>query len=63
MNQNRWKSPVVWGAVVAQVATILVILGVIDIGQSETVNAVIASVLQALVAFGVLNNPTEKSEF
>ncbi len=56
--QNRVKSPVLWTAVAAQVVTILILLGVIDAGQGDTINAVIAAVLQALVAFGVVNNPT-----
>ena len=61
--QLRVKSPVVWGAVVAQVLAILVTLGVIDTGLSETLNAVVISVLELLVAFGVLNNPTDKGSF
>lgn len=63
MDQNRIKSPVVWGAVVAQVVTILLTLGVIDIGISETINQIVAGVLQLLVIFGVLNNPTNKEGF
>ena len=63
MNQNRLKSKVVWMAVAAQVLAILVALGVIDTGMSDTLNGVCVSALQLLVAFGVLNNPTDKSEF
>jgi len=61
--QNRFKSPVVWAAVLAQVVAILLALGVISAGQGEAVNAVIASVLQVLVLFGVLNDPTNKEGF
>lgn len=63
MEQNRFKSPVVWGAVIAQVLSILVALGVILPDASEAVNAVVASVLQMLVVFGVLNNPENKTGF
>lgn len=63
MMKDRLKSPVVWSAVLAQVLTILVTLGVLDVGQSETVNAVIAGIMQLLVLFGVLNNPTNESGF
>jgi uncharacterized membrane protein len=63
MTQNRWKSPVVWGAVVAQVLALLTVLDVINLTQSDAVNGVVAAVLQALVAFGVLNNPTDKTGF
>ena len=61
--QNRLKSHVVWAALVAQVLAILLALGLIDAGQSEAFNAVASSVLQLLVLFGVLNNPTDKVNF
>ena len=63
MNQNRFKSPVVWAAVVAQILTILIVLDVINVSQQEAINAVVASVLQLLVAFGVLNSPTSADKF
>ena len=63
MNQNRFKSPVVWGAVIAQVLALLVAVGVIDTGLSDTLNSALVSMLQVLVAFGVLNNPTDKANF
>jgi uncharacterized membrane protein len=63
MKQNRFKSPVVWGAVVAQILSILVLLEVINPTQSETINGVIVAVLQALVAFGALNDPTVSNKF
>ena len=63
MGQSRVKSPVVWAAVVAQVLAILITLGVIDTGMSETINQIAAGVLQLLTIFGVLNNPTDKEHF
>lgn len=63
VEQNRLKSPVVWAAVVAQVLAILLTLGVIDTGMSETINQIMSGVLQLLVIFGVLNNPTDKANF
>ena len=63
MTQNRWKSPVVWSALVAQALSILVLLEFITPTQSETLNSVIVAVLQALVAFGFLNNPQAKDSF
>lgn len=61
--QNRLHSPVLWASLAAQVLSILVLLEVIAPTQSETINAVIGSVLQMLVAFGVLNNPTVPDRF
>lgn len=63
MNQNRFKSPVVWGAVFAQVLAILVAVGVFDEALSDTIKTAIVGLLQVLVAFGVLNNPTDGEAF
>lgn len=65
MKQSRWKSPVVWAAVIAQVMTILQITGAframgIDAG---VVGDVAASLMQILILFGVLNDPTNKEGF
>lgn len=63
MRQNRFKSPVFWGAVVAQIISIGQISGVwakygIDTG---VVGDVVAGILQLGVLFGLLNNPTNKT--
>ncbi len=63
MEQNRWKSPVLWTSIVAQILGILMMTGVIDTGLSETVNQIAAGVLQLLVLVGVLNNPTDKQKW
>ena len=63
MNQNRLKSKVLWAAVVAQIISLLLALGVIDTTLGDTVNQITAGVLQLLVLFGVLNNPTDGESF
>lgn len=63
MKQNRWKSKVLIGALVAQVLSILVLTGVVDLVQSQAINTAIGALLQTLVAFGVLNNPTDAGGF
>ena len=63
MKQGRLQSPVVWAAIAAQVLSLLVTLGAIDTGLSTAVNGVVVSVLEVLVAFGVLNNPTDGAAF
>lgn len=63
MDQNRLKSPVVWGAVVAQVLAILTTLGVFGTTESGAIEGVVAAVLQLLTVFGVLNNPTDGAHF
>jgi uncharacterized membrane protein len=57
-SQSRWKSPVLWTSLAAQALSVLVLLGVFSTDLSETVNTVIAAMLQLLVLLGVLNNPT-----
>jgi len=63
MKQNRWTSPVLLASLAVQILSILVLTGAIDVSQSESINTVVGAVLQLLVAFGVLNNPTDKSSF
>lgn len=63
MEQNRWKSPVVWAAIVAQVVSILLMVNAIDVGLGETINTVAGGVLQLGVLVGVLNNPENKERF
>jgi uncharacterized membrane protein len=61
MEQNRFKSPVVWASLASQIIAILIILGVIDTGLGDTIDGVVAAVLELLTSFGVLNNPTSKT--
>lgn len=63
MEQNRLLSPVTLSAIAAQLLSILVMDGVIDTGLSEAIEAAIVALLELLTAFGVLNNPTDKTKF
>lgn len=65
MTQNRFKSKVLWSAVVAQVISILQLAGVfekigLDVGL---VGDITAGVLQLLVLVGILNVPTDPENF
>lgn len=61
--QNRLKSPVFWAAIASQILSILVLVDVVDVGKSDTINQVIAAALQMFVTFGILNNPSDKENF
>ena len=61
--QNRWLSAPLWTALGAQLLSLLVIVGVIDVGQSDVLKSLIVVVCEALTTFGVLNNPTSKNSF
>lgn len=61
--QNRFLSKVTIVAVAAQILSMLVVLGVIDVAKSDAINGVIVAVCECLTIFGVLNNPTDKANF
>ena len=61
--QNRFKSKVVWASIVSQILILLVALDVIDTGMSAALETASLAVLEALVAFGILNNPSSKDNF
>ena len=63
--QSRWKSKVVWAAILATVLSLLGNLGLYEaLGISqEPLQHMIDAVLTLLVAFGVLNNPTDAEHF
>ncbi len=65
VEQSRWKSPVLWTAIVAQVLALLELTGALKAMGIDAgiVGDVIAGVLQVLVLVGVLNSPTSKNSF
>ena len=63
MKQDRLKSPVVWISVLAQIVIILQVTNVLPKSDIETINVVATAVIQALVLFGILNNPESKDTF
>lgn len=58
--QNRFRSPVFWTAMAAQVLSILVYLGVLMPEMSEAIKGIVVSLCEVLVVFGIFNNPTNK---
>lgn len=58
--QERWKSKVVWLAVLAQ---ILIIIGVFVPGIAEPIKIVGTAIIEILTVVGILNNPTDKNNF
>ncbi|MEG0766539.1 MAG: hypothetical protein RR482_02380 [Clostridia bacterium] len=63
MEQNRFKSVVTWTAIVSFVLSMLVTTGVILPDASQAITGAVSGVLNMLVVFGVLNNPTDKTRF
>lgn len=63
MKQNRFKSVVTWAALVSLILSILVQCGVLLPNQSEAIKGALTGVLEMMVVFGVLNDPTNPVEF
>lgn len=61
MEQNRFKSWTLWTSIAALVVFCVKEFAGLDI--SETVNGLLDVLLPVLVAFGIVNNPTNKTNF
>jgi uncharacterized membrane protein len=61
MTQKRWKSKVLWMAIIAQVIALLSAFGFWQaIGVTEDwVNKIVVIAMQLLTILGVVNNPTD----
>jgi len=61
MEQPKWRSPVVWGATIANIASIVGLFWpTFEIGPWVQLAGVIVVIL---VQFGILNNPNNKTGF
>jgi len=63
VKQSRFKSVVAWCAIVSQIFAILVLTKVLGPELAEGLKFAIVGIFEALVGFGILNNPTNKSGF
>ena len=63
MEQNRFRSPVLWTTVVTLILGLLMQLGIIGDAQNEQIMQIVGTVLELLAIFGILNNPTNKTGF
>lgn len=59
--QNRFKSWALWTSLAALIVFCVKQFAGLDI--SETVNGLLDVLLPVLVAFGIVNNPTDKKNF
>ncbi|SMC60014.1 phage holin [Papillibacter cinnamivorans] len=61
--QPRWRSYVMWAAIIAQVVTLFGLLGLWDrIGiTSDVFQGIATAILEILTLIGVINNPTSRT--
>lgn len=64
MEQNRFRSPVLWTTVISLILGILMHTGIITVEQNEWIlTTIVAPILEIFAIFGILNNPTDKNNF
>ena len=59
--QNRFKSWALWLSVAALIVYVIKMIWGLDV--SEQVNGFLDVLLPVLVAFGIVNNPTDREHF
>ena len=64
MEQNRFKSKVLWTAIIAQLIALLQLTGAFEAMGLDAglVGNVAAGMLQMLVLFGIINDPTTSNK-
>ncbi len=62
---NRLRSPVAWGTIISLIVLVSQVFGLhkkIGIEQNELVS-ILNGILAVFIAFGILNNPTDRGNF
>ena len=60
MNQERWKSVLMWTAIIAQVLSLLILTNVINMQEAELIRTFLIGILNIFTIFGFINSPTTK---
>lgn len=64
MEQNRFRSPVLWTTVISLILGILMHTGVITVEQNEWIlTTIVAPILELFAIFGILNDPCVSDRF
>jgi len=63
--QSRWRSPVAWTALVGLVLLVFQVFGLYaKLGIEESgLTRIFNSLIAVCIAFGILNDPTNKEDF
>jgi len=62
--QSRWKSPVLWSSLVADLLGIFGLLGVYEFTgiKEDTIKALCIAVIGIASTLGIINNPSDKEK-
>jgi uncharacterized membrane protein len=63
MEQNRFRSPVVWSSIAALIVGLLMQVGLIGDAENKQIMEIVGTVLELLCVVGILNNPVDKNHF
>ena len=61
--QNRFKSVVVWASIISLILSILVQCDILLPDQGDAIKGAVNGILDAMVVFGLLNNPCDPVNF
>lgn len=63
MEQNRFRSPVLWTTVASLVCGLLMQIGVIGDAENKHIMEIVGTVLELFAIFGILNDPCVSDRF
>lgn len=63
MEQNRFRSKVLWLTVATLIVGLLMQLGIIGDAENKHIMEIVGTILEIFSIFGILNNPTDKNNF
>jgi uncharacterized membrane protein len=61
ITQKWYRSLTMWLAIAGQCLSLLVLMGIIDLEQSDVVKGLLVALGELLVLIGILNNPTQNN--
>lgn len=63
MEQNRFRSPVVWVSLATLIVGLLMQVGIIGDSENKQIMQIVGTIIEMLTVVGILNNPTDKKNF
>ena len=63
MEQNRFRSPVVWISLATLIVGLLMQVGLIGDSENKQIMQIVGTIIEMLTVVGILNNPTDKKNF